>query len=105
MTLNDVLTMRKFNRASPAIYCNDGTVLSVQAGESLYCVPRTNEGPWSSVEIGFPSRAFPELEEYKDGDDDQTDSVFGYVPVEIVENIIEQCGGICEEWTILNAKI
>ncbi len=94
-----------FKPHSPRIHCYDGTTLSVQVGENLYCTPRFNNGPWSKVEVGFPSRAFPELAEYQDGDSEtQENSVFGYVPIEIVESIIEQCGGICAEWTIFHAR-
>jgi len=37
--------------------CNDGFSLSVQAGQSHYCAPRDNAGPWTHVELGYPSAA------------------------------------------------
>lgn len=89
---------------TPRIHCMDGTTLSVQASEFTYCSPRLNYGPWSQVEVGFPSKHLPLLDPYQDGDGDPTDSVYGYVPIEIVEACIEACGGINLEWTILNDR-
>ena len=40
-----------FREPLPPVVCNDGTVLSVQAGEFLYCTPRNNDGPWTHVEV------------------------------------------------------
>lgn len=91
---------------TPRIICMDGSTLSVQAGEHNYCSPRHNRGPYYSVEVGFPSRKFDELMPYIDGvaDTDPTDTVYGYVPIEIVEKIVADCGGICVELTILKKE-
>jgi hypothetical protein len=35
----------------PPIRCRDGAEFSVQAGEHLYCNPRSNYAPWISVEV------------------------------------------------------
>ena len=93
----------EYKLASPRIHCMDGTSFSIQASKFTYCAPRSNYGPWSAVELGYPSKHFLLLEQYKDADDEtaQVDSVFGYVPIEIVEAIIKKCGGICEELTLL----
>ncbi len=40
---------------SPAIECQDGATVSVQASRTHYCTPRTDTGPYSHVEAGFPS--------------------------------------------------
>lgn len=112
LTLQDILNTEikqllvdlDFKLTSPRIHCMDGTSFSVQASNFTYCTPRSNRGPYSEVELGYPSRHFLALEQYKDADDEtaQVDSVFGYVPIEIVEAIIKKCGGICEELTLLN---
>lgn len=39
----------------PRLILVDGTSLSVQAGVHSYASPRDNHGPYSSVEVGFPS--------------------------------------------------
>ena len=41
-----------------------------------------------SVEIGFPTSIIPELLPYKCGDDPPTESVYSYVPLTVVANII-----------------
>ena len=89
---------------TPQIHCMDGTTLSIQTGSNLYCAPREDVGPWYKVEIGFPSRHFPQLDEYFDGTvgiDDPTGGVYGYVPIELAEECIAECGGICIELTLL----
>lgn len=60
----------------PSIVCRDGTSLSVQAGEYHYCRPRSNQGPWTHVEVMM--EADPVYFEKSD------DSIAGYVPIESV---------------------
>ena len=83
------------------IECNDGITLSVQASEHHYSRPRDNYGPYALVEVGFPSVEPPESwAEYFDGNwktDDRTDSVYGYIPVELVREYIEAHGGEKEQ--------
>lgn len=81
------------------IVCKDGFEVSVQAGEWLYCEPREEarkHTKYTQVECGFPSAHEPLLEPYKDGlsGSDPTQSVYGYVPVHIVELVIMGHGGI-----------
>ena len=42
----------------PHIFCKDGFKMSVQAGDSLYCTPRTNleGGEYETCEVGFPNQ-------------------------------------------------
>lgn len=82
----------------PRIVCNDGFSMSVQAGYGLYCTPRCNlaNGDYSHVEIGFPSEAEELIQEYAEGSGDYTSTVYPYVPVELVEKVIEKHGGIKE---------
>lgn len=80
-----------FTPQMPRIHCVDGTHLSVQAGFALYSTPRTNKGPYSAVEVGFPSEPPPSTwDEYSDGDS----GVWGYVPIELVHFYIAGHGGI-----------
>jgi len=85
---------------SDRIECKDGFSISVQAHQGAYCTPRQNLGPWTAVECGFPS-AHPgdEMMPYIDGDisQDPADTVYGYVPVEVVARLIESHGGMREE--------
>lgn len=81
----------------PRIVCNDGFSLSVQANEYMYCLPRDNEGPYTHVEVGFPSEIphpWEEWERYAETEQYPTESVYGYVPVDLVIGLIEYHGGI-----------
>ena len=77
------------------MFCADGTTLSIQVGETLYCHPRTNEGPWTHVEVGFPT-ADPGVlwREYAEDPDNPTYTVYAYVPVELVYFFIGAHGGV-----------
>lgn len=76
-----------------AITCADGFSMSVQAGEFLYCSPRDNIGPYCAVEVGFLSEIEDQLIPYIDDPEEPTNTIYGYVPIEIVERIIEKHGG------------
>lgn len=110
-----------FQEVRPRIVCNDGYSVSVQASEYMYCEPRytqwQNEDGWQvingdywsssgtprnfetdhftpyeSVELGYPSEVDELIYEYAE-DDDYTSTVYGHVPVKIVEQLIEKHGG------------
>ena len=86
----------------PHIVCADGFTMSVQVGYSLYSTPRKVAKRYSAVEIGFPSDHEPLIEEYaetfykEDGEDvtDYTDSIYPYVPVKVVNQVLKKHGGI-----------
>jgi len=77
------------------LVCNDGFSVSVQEGHCLHSTTDEN-GNVTHVELGFPSAPIPQIAEHKDGgaDDPDTDCVYGYVPVEKVEELIAAHGGI-----------
>lgn len=84
-----------FKVKMPRIVCADGTTLSVQANEHVYCSPRDNKGPYSAVEVGFPSAEPPEIwQQYAEEPDRPTDTVYAYVPIELVSFFIARHGGI-----------
>lgn len=76
------------------VECADGFSVSVQASHGAYCSPRTNLGPWSHVECGFPSDVPSVIMDYAEELDHPTATVYGYVPIELVEELIESHGGI-----------
>lgn len=79
------------------IVCADGFSLSVQATHGAYCAPRQNIGPWREVEVGFPSSE-PELIMHRaEQPDAPTETVYGYVDIELVEQLIALHGGPNEE--------
>jgi hypothetical protein len=76
------------------VTCKDGFSISVQATRGGYCAPRENIGPWYEVECGYPS-AKPELiAQYAEQEDRPTETVYGYVPIELVEQLIQLHGGM-----------
>lgn len=82
-----------------AVRCADGFTISVQGGTwHHYCTPRSEHGQFTSaydeVECGFPSEAEELLFNYAEDPSDLTGTVYAYVPIELVEEVIQKHGGI-----------
>ncbi len=78
------------------ITCVDGFSLSVQATHGAYCSPRTNLARWDAVEVGFPSKEPELIMSYAEDKGNPTDTVYGYVPIGLVEELIELHGGMAD---------
>jgi hypothetical protein len=77
------------------VKCKDGFQVSVQASRGHYCVPKSDTGPWTHVEAGYPSQEEELLMPYiESGAADPTSSVYPYVPMEIINQIAEKHGGV-----------
>jgi len=75
--------------------CADGYSVSIQGGtHTHYCLPRTHVNEYEAVELGYPSMADEELIQYAENQDDPTGSVYGYVPISVIELVISKHGGI-----------
>lgn len=81
---------------APRITCADGFSLSVQVHSGAYCCPRDGVGPdWSQAEIGFPSeRPNDAIMAYAENPDDPTETVYSYVPMELIDALVDEHGGI-----------
>lgn len=122
----DVITMANIGGHAGVearrITCADGFSMSVIAGGGAYSTPRpaicsrrvpgmcpgtrlpmlnqvecSYTGPFTEVEVGFPSQR-PEpwadlWRGYADGPGDPTETVYGYVPVQMVRDLIDLHGG------------
>lgn len=79
----------------PRIICADGFSMSVQGHYGAYSYPRDDfaEG-YSEVEVGFPSALEELLMPYAELPETPTETVYGFVPVELVETVIEKHGGL-----------
>lgn len=101
------------------ITCADGFTVSVIAGGGTYCTPRPPmcmcavdddfaplpwdgvghdyAGPYSHVEVGFPSAQPEPWDEWSQYADDHEappeKTVYGYVPVEMVRRLVADHGG------------
>ena len=64
-----------------AIHCNDGFSMSVQASAHHRCKPRTNWGPYTEMEVAFPSTKEPLLLEFCD-DSLKQNGLFHHNPYE-----------------------
>ena len=83
----------------PYVVCADGFGVSIQASWGHYCVPRidTNSVPYGryeKVELGFPTAEVPEWLDYAEDPEEATGTVYGYVPVDLVDTGLEKHGGI-----------
>lgn len=75
----------------------DGTTLSVQASKFHYCSPRTDLDlycNYSEFEIGFPNVKIPEILHWAEDSNNPTETVYGWVPIEVIEKLIETRGGV-----------
>ena len=91
--------MKEYN---PRIECKDGFSISIQGSSFNYAKPRVDNPTdgYTHVECGYPSSkpTTQALLDYAEcfGDHGYTDTVYGYVPVEVVEAELEAHGGIVE---------
>jgi hypothetical protein len=98
-TIDRPFTSRSSKRIAERICCKDGTTLSVQVSYAHYCSPRENYGPYTHVEVGFPTACPPESwREYcEEGGESfarcPCNAVYAYVPVELVREFVESHGG------------
>ena len=81
---------------TPHVICKDGFEMSVQAGQSLYSEPRDVADKYEEVEVGFPSTEESLLTSYAEDEENLCDTVYGYVPCSIIDQVIEKHGGIDE---------
>lgn len=64
-----------------------------------------NTSKYDAMEIGFPSEVVPEIISYAEDEENPTDTVYGYVPTEIIQSIIDKHGGINEAITFANKDL
>lgn len=96
MTIQEWLTKTHYPSYSGVIRsekvrCKDGFEISVQASIWHYCIPRAtlrNGNKYKKLELGYANMREELLEEYKEG------AVYPYVPVEVVNKVLEKHGGI-----------
>ena len=85
------------SKRNKRVICADGFEMSVQAHGGAYCSPRLdNAEKYTSVEIGFPSQKEELLMEWCEEVENPTETVYGYVPVQVVNTVLAKHGGIVE---------
>jgi len=77
------------------IVCADGFEMSVQAHGGAYCSPRIdNAEKYTAAEVGFPNRREILLIKYAEDPDALTNTVYGWVPTQVIVNVIAKHGGM-----------
>ena len=77
-----------------SVVCKDGFTVSVQASSTAYCNPRKDAAErYTSVELGFPSADDDLIAKWAEDPDHPCDTVYAWVPVEIVNLLIAKHGG------------
>ena len=79
------------------IFCNDGFSMSVQAFDGAYCDPRellSDANEYTHFEVGFPSEKPSFFFERADDCNNPTETVYGYVSAELIQQEIDLHGGI-----------
>ena len=82
----------------PRARCADGFSISIQGGTRFhYCQPRELCRIFESVELGFPNQVEDLIMPYIDGSaDNPLGNVYGFVPIEVVDEMITKHGGIVD---------
>ena len=75
------------------LVCADGFRMSVQGNSGAYCEPRNDAGPYTAVEVGYPSSADSNLLPYAENPDAPTDTIYGWVPSAVILEVINSHGG------------
>ena len=78
----------------PKIVCNDGFHMSVQGGGGIYSHPRKASDYYTEMEIGYPSEREDLIMEFAESPENPTGTVYGYVPIDIIKEVIEKHQGI-----------
>ena len=94
LKIDDVLEIESL-KIRPRLNCKDGFSISIQASETHRCKPKLNlkNGKYEEVELGYPNEYEPLIEEYAEGCD-HINTVYNYVPVKLVEEVIKKHGGL-----------
>ncbi len=85
--------MKKNKMCGDTIVCADGFSISLRASSRHYCEPRNNEGPYTEVEAGLPSVREKLLMAFAEDPTRPTKTVYGYVPSEVVLEVLLKHGG------------
>ena len=72
--------------------CPDGFKVSIQASPYHYCEPKDYDGPYVSVELGFPSAVVESLVPFAENPDQPTDTIYGWVPIGVVADVLTTHG-------------
>jgi len=88
-----------FRPIRPRAVCKDGFSVSIQGNtRHHYCAPREVVDWGYEYELGYPSERDETIMSYAEDRTDPTGTVYGFVPIDIIETLIQKHGGIVR-WT------
>lgn len=92
---HNIAHQNEFYMMLHSVKCVDGFSISVQASSGHYCQPReTGAYEYHTVECGYPNQVPDFILQYAEDSERPTDTVYGYVPVELVNKLINSYGGV-----------
>lgn len=93
-SLSSTSSQVKYKKTGGRIKCQDGFNVSVVCGTNLRS-QEDSDGKWKDFELGFPSEEEPLLMDFIDNEnDDLTNTVYNYVPFEILMKVVVKHGGL-----------
>lgn len=85
----------EYPRPRSRVVCNDGYSVSIQANNRVYRCPRIDHSDYySEVELGFPNWEDDLINNYAEESLAPTATVYPFVPVTVVDQLLEKHGGI-----------
>ena len=82
-----------FQRYGGRFFCRDGFSVSVVWGYGTNSGVGRN-GDIESYELGYPSSADSLIAEFAEDSSDPTNTIYGWVPADIVQQLIQSHGGL-----------
>jgi len=82
------------NDLRPRVYFNNGGGISMQASHYHNCVPKDDEGPYESIELGYPDEMVKIPEEMYTFEEQGSDGLYNFVPASVVVKLIELNDGV-----------
>ena len=80
------------------VYFTNGGSVSMQASSEHNSVPKDNDGPYHSIEIGYPSKetSLPEglMEFINPGSTNEFEAIYSFVPADLVRKLITANEGV-----------
>jgi len=76
------------------VVCADGFEMSVQAHTLANSMFNADTGHYTHVEVGFPNRFEPLLQNWAEDKERPTETVYGYVPAQRVALVCAKHGGV-----------
>ncbi len=87
-------TFREKDFIRPCVICKDGFYMSVQGSHGHACTPRQIADEYSHMEVANIPFAEPLLIPYSDRNPNFDCITYGYVPVQVIQEVIFNHGGI-----------